>query len=122
MKMEHHHNHPHHIVKKSVDIRTIVDPLLLVAFILTGATGILMFFHIHFSGMGELHKWAGNLFVLAGLVHLYPNFKLLLRQLKQRLGLVLLVLTLAVFGALTWYWANAVHEAPHGPMSVQTAR
>jgi Na+/melibiose symporter-like transporter len=120
--MEHPHSHPTHIHKKSVDIRTIVDPLLLVAFLLTGATGILMFFHIHFKGMGELHKWAGNLFVLAGLVHLYPNFKPLLRQLKQHLGLVLLVLTLTVFGALTWYWAQDIHEAPHGPMPVQATR
>jgi hypothetical protein len=73
--------------------------------------------------MGELHKWAGNLFVLAGIVHLYPNYKPLLLQLKRRLGLSLLVLALVVFGILTWYWSNhAGHQPPHGPMPVQAVQ
>jgi len=121
--MEHHHGHPTHATRKSIDIRTVIDPILLVAFLLTGVTGVLMFFHIHFNGMGELHKWAGNLFVLAGVVHLFPNFKPLLRQLQRRLGWVLLILILVLFGLLTGYWAKSVHlGVPHGPMQVQTPK
>lgn len=120
--MKQHPNRPymHH---PPIHARTIIDPILLIAFLVTAVTGALMYFHIHFSGMGELHKWAGNLFVLAGIAHLFPNYKPLLKQLKHRFGMVLLILTVVLFGLLTWYWAqSASREVHHGPIPVQAGK
>jgi Na+/melibiose symporter-like transporter len=120
--MKQHPNHPY-MLHLTNHARTIIDPILLVAFILTAVTGVLMYFHIHFSGMGELHKWAGNLFVLAGIAHLFPNYKPLLKQLKHRFGMILLILTVVIFGLLTWYWAqSASREVHHGPIPVQVGK
>jgi quinol-cytochrome oxidoreductase complex cytochrome b subunit len=114
--MRKHTTHPSETAQSSWNVRTWIDPILLVSFILTAVTGVLMFLHIHFSGMGELHKWAGNLFVLAGIAHLFPNYKLLLKQLKHRFGMVLLILAIVLFGLLTWHWAQGtgleVHPQP----------
>jgi Na+/melibiose symporter-like transporter len=121
--MKKHKDHPSGTVRKSWSVRALIDPILLVSFILTAVTGVLMYFHIHFSGMGELHKWAGNTFVLAGIAHLFPNYQPLIKQLRHRLGAVLLILTVVLFGFLTWYWAQgAGGEVHHGPIPTQVGK
>lgn len=104
--MEHTRTHPH---PKRRDVRAIIDPVLLVSFVLTALTGLMMFFHLRVSGMGWLHRWAGNLFVLAAFAHLFPNARGLWRQLKTPLGVALAFLTLAALAFGTW---NVVRSLP----------
>ena len=86
--------------------RTWVSPIATVAFIVLSVTGILMQFHIRFSGMNFLHKWIGVLFVAAGLLHLILNWKMLFSHFNKKVGVAA-----AAFALLVCIFLVAFHPA-----------
>lgn len=54
-----------------------LSPFLLITYIATSVTGILMLFHIKFPGLYPVHEWGGLIFILAGILHTVINWKML---------------------------------------------
>ncbi len=54
-----------------------LSPFLLITYLATSITGILMLFHIKFTGLYPVHEWVGLAFVIAGILHVVLNWKLL---------------------------------------------
>lgn len=54
-----------------------VSPFLLITYISTSVTGIFMLFHIKFWGLYPIHEWGGVAFIIAGVLHVILNWKLL---------------------------------------------
>ena len=52
-----------------------LSPFLAVTWFAVSVTGILMLFHLKFSGMYPIHKWGGLAFIIAGAVHLVMNWR-----------------------------------------------
>jgi predicted ferric reductase len=100
------------------NLRKYVDSLLLALFVFTGITGMMNVFRIRLGEIGELHEWAGILLVVFGLIHVFLNFKPLLFQIKQKAGLITLVLAITILSAMAFHLA---HENGHeGPPEQQT--
>lgn len=53
-----------------------LSPFLMITYIATSATGILMLFHIKFPGLYPVHEWVGLAFVIAGIIHVVLNWKM----------------------------------------------
>ncbi len=64
--------------------KTWLSPLLALSYVAVSLTGILMLFHWKFPGMYQLHQWGGLLFVIAGGVHLFMNWRVFMAYFKNR--------------------------------------
>lgn len=53
-----------------------LSPFLMITYIATSLTGILMLFHIKFPGLYPVHEWVGLAFVIAGIIHVILNWKM----------------------------------------------
>jgi hypothetical protein len=76
-----------------------VDAVLAITFLAVGITGLMMFFRIH-GPIREVHEWMGLLFVLAAVLHLFLNLKVLAGCFKRRAAWVALILLTILTGAL----------------------
>lgn len=74
-------------------LRKYATPLSMATFLVIGITGLMMFFHVRNSQVGDLHEWFGIAFVVIVLLHLIRNIKsfgLLLRQPRTWVVVVLI--------------------------------
>ncbi|WP_165313955.1 DUF4405 domain-containing protein [Vibrio ziniensis] len=53
-----------------------LSPFLMITYIATSITGVLMLFHIKFPGLYPVHEWVGLAFVIAGIIHIVLNWKM----------------------------------------------
>ena len=62
-------------------------PATIGAFVVTGGTGMLMFFHLNTGWMKTAHEWVGWLAVAAIVMHALVNWGAFKRHLRNRVGL-----------------------------------
>lgn len=76
-------------------------PIVMGAFTLSAVTGVVLFFGWKSQTTLTVHEWLGLTFAIGGLAHITVNFPAYKRHLKQRLGLgivlVYVALTIAAF-------------------------
>jgi len=76
-------------------------PVVMGAFTLSGITGVALLLGLKSQTSLTIHQWLGLTFVLGGLSHIVVNFPAYKRHLKQRLGLsivsIYVALTIAAF-------------------------
>lgn len=70
------------------NLRTSLNPSLILTFIIVGITGIIMMFHIDAGGIKHLHEWMSMIFLILCIIHLCLNWKILLAYLKNRVVVV----------------------------------
>ena len=67
-------------------LRSWATPLVVGAFLVMGATGSLMFFHLDTATMKTIHEWAGLVMVAGGLAHLILNWRAFTTYFKRPLA------------------------------------
>ncbi|WPC72845.1 DUF4405 domain-containing protein [Vibrio porteresiae] len=65
--------------------RPYLSPFLLVCYLSTSITGILMLLHVGFPAIHPIHEWGGVAFVIGGLLHLILNWRALTTYFKPKL-------------------------------------
>lgn len=70
-------------MSSSISLRSWATPLTIGSFLVMGATGILMFFHVETGLNGFLHEWAGWAMVLGVSAHLALNWRPFKSYLKR---------------------------------------
>jgi len=80
-------------MKKSL-IKEGATSLTALVFLVIGATGVLMFFHLFDNYTKEMHEILGLLFVAAALLHLYFNWSAMQRYFPKKTFLLFAALTL----------------------------
>lgn len=75
-------------------LRRYATPISLVAFVVIGLTGTLMFFGVRGHQLNEIHEWVGISFVVIAILHVVRNTKAFMIMLRQKRSVV----TIAVLG------------------------
>ena len=89
----------------SKNIRTGLNPLMMITFIIVGLTGILMLLHLDLRGIKHVHEWMSVVFLILCIVHLFLNWRAFLAHLKN--GPVLLsVIGICLLSALLFFSAG----------------
>lgn len=60
-----------------------ISPMVAVAYVAVGFTGLLMMLHVHWGGVHPLHIWSGVIFVIAATVHLLLNWRVFASYFKS---------------------------------------
>lgn len=71
--------------------RSWVSPVVAISYTAVSITGLMMFFHLRGPSINFLHEWGGVFFVLAGIIHLFINWKALLSCLRKPLGITAVI-------------------------------
>lgn len=79
-------------------LRSWATPLVVGAFLVMGATGSLMFFHLDTATMKTIHEWAGLVMVAGGLAHLLLNWRAFTTYFKRPLASGIMALGAIVLG------------------------
>ena len=88
-------------------------------FLVTGVTGVLMFYHLGGPYLRTAHDWLGMAFVVAAAFHVVRNWRALVKLMrKPRTQVVLLLVALITAGCI---WADAVSPKTHGRWHGETA-
>jgi len=61
-----------------------LSPFLLITYLSTSITGLLMLFHIKAPGLYPIHNWGGIIFIVAGILHLIINWKMFLSYFNKK--------------------------------------
>lgn len=70
------------------NIRTTLNPSLILTFIVVGLTGIMMMFHIEAGGIKHLHEWMSIIFLILSVIHICLNWKIIVAYLKKTVVVV----------------------------------
>jgi hypothetical protein len=95
------------------NVRTGLQPSLILTFAIVGLTGLLMLFHADFRGIKHFHEWMSVVFLALCIFHLYLNWKVLLAHLKN--GPVLLsVIGISLLSALLLFSGGNAKNGGYG--------
>ncbi len=111
------------------NMREWATPVTIGAFLISGLTGVLIFFHINFGLIRGAHEWLSWFLVLGVIFHVWLNWKAFARYFSKRMGVgimalfaVLTIISLIPFGGSSGpnrrggppfaKAANALAEAP----------
>jgi hypothetical protein len=109
-------------MKKNIIDRTWLSPFVTLAFGVIAVTGVLLFFHIKNGILMTLHEWFGWGFVVAGVVHLFLNWRPLLSYVKRPSAIIALMVGVMLIAGLTAIGANKQNRGGGGrPMSQLSA-
>ena len=100
-------------MEKGDTLKENLSPFMTVVFLVIAVTGLLMSFDIHVAGMGYLHKWLGIIFIIAGTVHLFLNWRRLRIYLTGRPAKAMILLAVLV-AILVGISGHSEHEREHG--------
>ena len=87
-------------MKNCIFQKTVLSPFIAVLFIAISITGVLLLFHVRNGMIMEIHKLAGVVFVIAGLIHLIMNFGQFAAYFSLRKSWISLVVALAIVTVL----------------------
>ncbi|MEN6422183.1 MAG: DUF4405 domain-containing protein [Smithella sp.] len=76
---------------KTENLREWATPMTIGAFVLTAATGIMLFFKIELGSVKLVHEWLSWLLVIGTITHLIANWRASVRYLSKPLGKVILI-------------------------------
>jgi hypothetical protein len=98
--------------------RSIISPVVAVAFAVVAITGVLMLMHIRSRALNGVHEMAGLAMAVAGVVHLVLNWRAFVALFRHRRAIVACAVTAALSVGL--YVAGLMApERPHGPRGPQ---
>jgi hypothetical protein len=83
------------------EMRNWATPLTIGTFIVTGVSGILLFFKINLGISKEIHEWIGILMVLGCIIHSISNWKAFKNYFTKPVGLTVVGIFL-VLGAISF--------------------
>jgi hypothetical protein len=99
-----------------------ITPITTGAFLLTAATGVLLFFHAATGLNKAVHEWLSWVFLIGAVLHLILNFTAFKKHLTQRKGQVLMG-TFAFLFALSFVpFEEGHHHSPFEPPIKALAR
>jgi phosphatidylserine synthase len=93
--------------------RNWVSPLVAVAFVAVGVSGVLMFFHIRVPGMRYMHEWMGVVLAVAGAVHVLLNWRPFTIHFRSRAAVLAVIAAIVISGGLVFWGAK--HNRRQGP-------
>lgn len=88
-------------------------PITIGAFLFTGLSGVLIFFHLGEGLLHEAHQWIGLALVAGGLLHIVKHWKPFTRYFTQRPSMALIGLLLAAAAGMS---ALASHDDNHAAL------
>ncbi|MCI5142023.1 MAG: DUF4405 domain-containing protein [Candidatus Electrothrix sp. ATG1] len=91
-----------------------VTPITTGSFLLTAATGVLLFFHAATGLNKAIHEWLSWVFLIGAVLHLAANFTTFKKYLAQRKGQVMLGVSVLLL-ALNFVPIEGGHEPPFVP-------
>jgi hypothetical protein len=95
-------------------LHRILYPVMLVSFVLTTVTGVMMFFHFHLGHYRQLHDWPGIVFIVTGLFHLLLSLKPLKFHLKHQTAILVLSASVVLAAVFAWSLYQAESSSPSG--------
>ena len=99
-------------MEKGDTLKENLSPFMTVVFLVIAVTGLLMSFDIHVAGTGYLHKWLGIIFIIAGTVHLFLNWRRLRIYLTGRPAKAMIFLAILI-SILVGIAGHSEHERGH---------
>ena len=103
-------------------VQKIATPLTIVTFVISGITGLALFFEFRSRSITVIHEWLSVLFVVASALHCVRNWRPLLHQMKRAVvwGPVLAVTVFLLL--LVWMGPPRSEHIRHGhgPMPVES--
>ncbi len=94
-------------------LRNWSTPITIGAFLITGLSGVFIFFHVGEELFHDAHQWLGLALVVGGLLHIVKHWKPFTRYFKRRPSMTVIALLLV---AATGVMAISGHEDEHGPV------
>lgn len=85
--------------RASFSLRAWATPLVVGSFLLMGATGVAMFFHVETGLMKGLHEWAGWVLLAGAGAHLWLNRRAFLSYLRRPVAVGIMGLGVLALGA-----------------------
>ncbi|MDF1620790.1 DUF4405 domain-containing protein [Pseudothioclava nitratireducens] len=79
-------------------LRAWATPLVIGSFLVMAVTGSLMFFHLEFGMMKQIHEFAGFAMVAGGLAHLVLNWRAFTLYFRRPVGSAIMALGAVVLG------------------------
>ena len=96
-------------------LRSWATPAIVGSFLIMALTGTLMFFHLD-SGINKgLHEWAGMVMVVAGVAHLWLNWRPFMTYLRRPLATAIMGLGAVALGA-SFVVSGSEGGSPVGPV------
>lgn len=74
------------------NMREWATPVTIGAFLISGLTGVLIFFHLNFGLIRGAHEWLSWFLVLGVVFHVWLNWKAFARYFSKRMGVSIIVL------------------------------
>ncbi len=94
-------------------LRNWSTPITIGAFLISGLTGVLIFFHFGEELLHGVHEWLGLALVVGGLLHIGRHWKPFARYFTRRASMTVIgLLLVAALGVMT----VSGHEDDHGPV------
>ncbi|MCC7491440.1 MAG: DUF4405 domain-containing protein [Fimbriimonadaceae bacterium] len=90
-------------------------PLVAVAFVAVGLTGLLMLCEVRGLPLRGVHEWMGVVLVLAGLWHLLVNWRQFLGHFTHRSAVLATVVAVLLTTVLLATDQGEQHHGPRGP-------
>lgn len=98
-------------IKKSV--RQWVTPIILGSFIVSGVTGVMLFFKMKIGFVPIVHEWLSWVFIIGAIVHCLLNLKPLKGSLFRPTGAIIVILFLVVTIASPMFEGKAEGQDGH---------
>ena len=89
-----------------------ITPFTAGSFLLSAATGILIFFHIDTVANNIVHEWLSWALICGVVFHVAINLKALIKYLCTRRGFVIVGIFVAIF-AVSFVTIGKMHEPPY---------
>lgn len=81
--------------QKTFELRQWSTPLIIGAYLVTGVSGVMLFFHFGESLIKDAHEWIGMLFVLGALLHIKNHWTPFKRYFSKPIAQAVMVSALA---------------------------
>ena len=98
-----------------VSLRSWATPLVVGSFLLMGASGVAMFFHVETGLMKVLHEWAGWILLVGAGAHLWLNWRAFATYFKRPMAMGIMAVGAVLLGL------SALPLAPEGGPGVAIA-
>src|SRR5512147_1119862 len=88
-------------------------PITIGAFVISGVSGMFMFFKINFGLLRVAHEWISVLFVIGGIFHIVANYQPLKKYFTSKTALAIIGIIVLVGFAAFLVPGNSRHGRPN---------
>jgi hypothetical protein len=86
-------------IAQGFNLRSVTTPLIIASYLITGVSGVMLFFHFGEALIKEAHEWIGVLFVIGALLHIANHWMPFKRYFAKPLARTVIVSVLAAGSA-----------------------